>query len=101
MNKVVKVKIVNKKRFIGFIASILIAAGIIIVFLLNQTPVQGKAQRDYIHFHVTAGDTLWHIARQYNPNGEDIRAFIYKIMTENNMKTAMLSPGQKIKIPVQ
>ncbi|MDK2810676.1 MAG: hypothetical protein PWR27_1385 [Petroclostridium sp.] len=96
-----KLKIINKKRFVTFITSILILSVILTVMFFAQTSVRGQAESNYIYVHIATGDTLWDIALRYNQNHKDIRNFINEIMLENNMETAMLTQGQILRVPVK
>ncbi len=101
MTRNVKLRIVDKERFIGFLLISFIVLAILIVFFVSQTSVQGQAKDAYISVYAKQGDTLWGIAQRYNYKNEDLRKLIHTIMDENNMETAMLYQGQEIKIPTQ
>ncbi len=101
MTKSIKLRIVDKERFIGVLLISFIAVAILIVFLVGQTSVQGQAKDTHISIYVKQGDTLWSIAQKYNHKNEDLRKLVRNIMIENKMETAMLYQGQEIKIPIQ
>ena len=48
---------------------------------------------------VRQGDTLWSIAKEYKPQGKDMREFIYEISEVNNIEDASISCGQTIVVP--
>lgn len=48
---------------------------------------------------VQKGDTLWSIVKTNCSNFGDIREVIYEIRDLNDLETANIFPGQKIKIP--
>jgi LysM repeat protein len=48
---------------------------------------------------VTQGDTLWGIAAEVTPAGEDIRATIGHIRELNDLDGATILPGQRIVVP--
>ena len=68
------------------------------VLFPNNTNADFEA--DPIEVTVRRGDSLWSIAEQYCPVGEDIRNFIYEIKKENSLSDPNLSVGQKILVPV-
>lgn len=101
MGKKIRIRITNKQRFVGFVSFLIVISVVFGIFAFHLPSVMGQAKDKYVVVSVSSGDTLWEIARQYNHEDKDIREFIYEIMAENNMKTAMLNPGQEIKIPLQ
>lgn len=48
---------------------------------------------------VSAGDTLWDIAKRYVEGKDDIRFVIYMIKERNDLTDANIKPGQKLIIP--
>ena len=51
----------------------------------------------YRTHQVVHGDTLWSLAMHYLGNGSRF----YEIMRLNNMKTALIRPGDVLKIPIK
>jgi len=49
---------------------------------------------------VRDGDTLWQIARRYAEPGADPRRLVEQIRAVNGLETAVLRPGQVLKVPV-
>lgn len=97
-----KLKIVNKKKFIRSLAIIMISILFLLFVGLSNTYSKGEVR--YKEEYVYAGDTLWSIAEEelkenkYYEN-EDIRNIINEIRNINNMDSANLKVGQKIQIP--
>jgi hypothetical protein len=48
---------------------------------------------------VKPGDTLWSIAKSRTAEGEDLRAYIYKLKKVNGLKNANLQAGQTLVLP--
>lgn len=48
---------------------------------------------------VQPGDTLWQIAREYQPPRTDIRVFIDRIIKVNKLPGPTIYPGQALYIP--
>ena len=48
---------------------------------------------------VKPGDTLWSIAKSRIAEGEDLRAYIYKLKKTNGLKNANLQAGQTLVLP--
>jgi nucleoid-associated protein YgaU len=49
---------------------------------------------------VTAGDSLWSIARSVEPDG-DIGSVVGAIMELNGLTASEIHPGQRLRIPVR
>lgn len=96
-----KIKIVNKKKFIR---SFILLMGIIIVAILGINNTYSKTEVSYKEDYIIKGDTLWSIAEnEVNTNSyyknKDIREVMYEIKQLNNIKNENLEIGQKIIIP--
>lgn len=96
-----KIKIVNKKKFLR---SCILLMGIIIVAILGINNTYSKAEITYKEDYIIKGDTLWSIAEnEVNTNNyyknKDIRKVMYEIKELNNIKNENLEIGQKIIIP--
>ena len=98
-----KMKIVNKKKFIRSMM-MLIGLVILIVLGLITTTTYSKTEIGYKEDYVLKGDTLWSIAEQeVNQNeyykNKDIREVMYEIRQLNHITNDNLEIGQKIIIP--
>lgn len=96
-----KIKIVNKKKFIR---SFILLMGIIIFAILGINHTYSKTEVSYKEDYIIKGDTLWSIAEnEVNTNSyyknKDIREVMYEIKQLNNIKNENLEIGQKIIIP--
>lgn len=94
-----KYKITNMKRFKIFIIVSAFLISLIVFTLLNTVTVYPKEEIQYEYIYVRAGDTLWQIATEYN-NGMDIRKFVKLIMDENSLNSAVIYPGDVLKVPL-
>lgn len=96
-----KVKIVNKKKFIR---SLIIVIALIVLTLLRINNTYSKTEISYKEDYILKGDTLWSIAEseintnQYYKN-KDIRDVMFEIKKINNLPDGNLTIGQKILIP--
>lgn len=77
-----------------------ILATVCAIFLLiggaagaEQTPVP------VVEHVVAAGDTLWDIAAEYVPDGEDVRPMVSAIKESSEISTSTIHPGQVLRIP--
>jgi LysM repeat protein len=48
---------------------------------------------------VATGDTLWGIAKQNAPDGQDIREYVYRLQKVNKLKSSVLHAGQTLILP--
>lgn len=97
-----KYKIVNKGKFISFIALILIAIIITIFIFTNNNKVYSSTYEEkYLEIMVEQGDTLWNIAINNMPIKYDVRKMVFEIIKFNEMKNANIYPGDLIKIPIK
>lgn len=95
-----KYKVVNKKRFYFsiFILVVLISFLSIVLFETSKSYAEIKYE-PYYEVVVNKGDTLWKIANENIKEDIDTREVIYKIKEINNMETADINEGSRIKIP--
>lgn len=94
-------RIVNKTKFIRSNVILVILIGSIVIFATNTySNVETKYKEEY----VCAGDTLWSIAQEELENnkyfeGKDIRYVVNELKNVNNLASANLKEGHKLKIP--
>lgn len=76
-----------------------------IVFILfvavSMTQIQAvSGEHDsYTEVIVQKGDNLWTLSRLYKPENVDTRDYIETILSLNNLDSAVLYPGQVLKMP--
>jgi hypothetical protein len=49
--------------------------------------------------YVTEGDNLWQLSSEYSDGKIDIRKYIDRVMTINNLSDANIKPGELIMFP--
>lgn len=49
--------------------------------------------------YVSEGDNLWQLSTQYTDGKTDIRNYIDKVMTINNLSNANIKPGDLLMFP--
>ncbi|OFW63319.1 MAG: hypothetical protein A2135_07745 [Actinobacteria bacterium RBG_16_67_15] len=86
---------------------LLISVALALVLLLASAvvaraddPIGPAATPAYVSHVVAGGDTLWDIASEYTPGGEDVRNVIVDIKTANDLGSSVIVPGQVLRIPV-
>lgn len=95
-----KIKNINK-----FVRSILILLSLIIMLIGISSNVSfSSGDLKYKNIYVTAGDTIWNIAKQEHMENayyqdKDIRDIVEEIRELNHLESASLKIGQELKIP--
>ena len=87
----------NMSLFFKIFSIILLS---VLLLLVIDVVTVGYSQTELIEVKVIDGDNLWKIADKYYSEDIDLRKKIFEIKKMNKLETAMLQPGQKIKIPV-
>lgn len=93
-----KRKVVNKKKFIRSVITMLFIAILGILIMNNAFASNEAVVKEEIEYVVCKGDTLWKIAERYKFKNQDPREYIYEIEKLNNMTSATIYEGQTIKI---
>jgi|SRR5690554_1611445 len=94
----------NKKNCNNTTSKKLISTGIIVflvllIILLFVNNSRGNMQYEYGIVEVKKGDTLWNIIGEYNIYNDDPRKLVTEIKRINDLDTAIIYPGQCLKIP--
>ena len=79
---------------------LLILLAIVIATLLLIGNIVKKEATVWEEYVVESGDTICGIAQSITPNDMDYRKTEYDITKVNNIKNALLQPGQTIFVPV-
>lgn len=69
------------------------------ILLLSSARVDAASPLQTVDHRVTAGDTLWDIARTVTEPGEDTRTTVGIIRDLNDLETSTIRPGQVLLIP--
>lgn len=85
-------------------ALVIISTTAVALVLLLSSAVQatgaGEDPADTVDYRVLAGDTLWDIALEHGPGGEDPRAVVHAIQEMNELEGSVIQPGQVLSVPV-
>jgi len=94
----------RRERAAGLVygAVILAITGLMVLLLIPHVFSQTltPAMQEYVDVVVLEGDTLWHIARRFTPPGQDTRRMVDVIRSVNGLESAVVRPGQVLKVPV-
>lgn len=92
-----------RKRSHGYLLSIVVAslAAVLLVMSHGLSKTLTPPQELYTEVVVVHGDTLWQIARRHGGPDVDPRKMVDRIRQMNELATAVVRPGQVLKVPVQ
>ncbi|MGO1368755.1 MAG: LysM peptidoglycan-binding domain-containing protein [Senegalia sp. (in: firmicutes)] len=93
-----KIVIVNRVRFTMFLSVITLVLALLLNNVLGIV-FASDTYKDYNKVFVQKGDSIWNIAKENNPNGEDIRKIVYEIREVNDIENEWIKPGDILKIP--
>jgi len=79
--------------------SVLLAAVVTVFLLIGGAADAEGPPPATVEYVVHQGDTLWAIAADHSPPGEDIRDLIADIRDFSGMPTSAIYPGQVLRIP--
>ncbi len=85
-----------RKGLVNLVLLMFVLFFLLITFYYSATKSQGQALDQSIT--VEQGDTLWDIALHYYPQA-DPRRGVAEIRSLNNLKTAIIYPGQILRLP--
>lgn len=96
-----KLKIVNKKKFIRMVASIVI---ILASIFIGLNKAYSSGEMEYKQEYVVSGDTLWSLAEKESQENDfyknkDVRDIIQELKYINHLESNDLKIGQEILIP--
>lgn len=78
----------------------IISIMVIVVLMLLASASQATGEvTATISYRVHPGDTLWSIAQEFGPDGQDTRSIIATIERINELDGAMLQAGQVLELP--
>lgn len=94
-------RIVNKRKFISFLATLFISIIVIISLFINSKVYSSTYKEIYREVTIKEGHTLWDIAIENMPEQYDVRKMIFEIREFNNMDNVDIYPGDLIKVPIK
>lgn len=94
------IRIKSRFRFTAFVTILIIMAVVGFNTIFGMNIVSGESEKEYTTIEVIAGQTLWDIADTYMSDDMDKRQAVYELQKENDLDSAVIEPGQKIKVPV-
>ncbi len=97
-------RIVSIPRFTAFIIICTVITTMICMSLIGRTQLlKAEAAQtpavSYSTVEVSAGDSLWTIAKDNYPQIEDVRSAVREITRANNLSSSTLTVGQELRLP--
>lgn len=89
-----------KNKFLFFVKILIIVFISILLITTFHFESIGSTETELIEVKIVKGDTLWKIAARHYDKNTDLRKKIFEIKKVNELESAMLKPGQIIKIPI-
>jgi len=69
------------------------------IIFVNKLSI-GNSENNYIEVTVKQGDTLWHLAEEYNYGRMDTSSFIDQLKKINELNESNIKAGEVLLIPV-
>ena len=98
LRKIQRMRKIKKQRQKALLLVMLVVA-IVVTFVFNGN-TNANEKYNVTSVTVKSGDTLWSIAKEYKPDGKDIRQFICELSEFNQIDNASILVGQTIFIPL-
>lgn len=76
-----------------------LALALVFLLLLAQRSDAGASARPTESYRVISGDTVWDLATDRTPAGEDVRATVRLIQRLNDLDGGLIMPGQVVLLP--
>ncbi|MGB7604421.1 MAG: LysM peptidoglycan-binding domain-containing protein [Lutisporaceae bacterium] len=93
----IKYRIVNKYRFFTTISLMLLLLFISMFFIVVNA--KSTSTEILVPIYVNEGDSLWKLADKYCDESKDIRSYIDRIITINNLSDSNIMPGELLMFP--
>jgi hypothetical protein len=88
-------QLIKRNSYIAFMLSVNVILSIVLTIKLGD-PVE------YITVVVENGDSLWGYATEYGEiHNMPSENFVSWVMTENNLSSAKISPGESLTLPIE
>ena len=82
-------------RFLVIISTFVVA----LVLLLASSVMAAGPEPETVDYRVRSGDTLWTIAEEVAPVGDDARGVIAEIRHLNDLDSSLIIPGETLLVP--
>lgn len=92
---------ISRKRKITLLPAVSLAvlSALIAIPALSQSRLYAAAPERFASVTVVRGENLWSIADRFTATGENVQETVDTIMATNNLSSATVAPGQRLRIP--
>lgn len=77
-----------------------VVAATVIVAVMAISAICGPRVSGYEMHSVQSGDTLWGIAKEYNPGYECVEEIVHEMRKVNGMESSVIYVGEVIEVPI-
>ncbi len=97
LRKIKRMRKLRRERRMAF--SVLTIISVLFICFVFNAQTKANEKFNVSTVKVGYGDTLWSIAKEYKPDGENMHKFINQISEFNDITNATIHVGQTIYIP--
>ena len=87
-------RIAQKRRFFGFVSAVVLVVGVV----CGCATAKSTGEKETTIHIVRRGETVWDIAKQYCPDGTDVRRFAFEIAQDNGLNDYIIRAGERLVI---
>lgn len=91
---------IAKQRKKRFVTALCLLSLIMILPQMMNLAFAKKSDEQVLVVTVSAGDTVWSIAKEIAPKNSDVRKLVHKIIDENCIVNGNIYSGQELIIPL-
>lgn len=92
-----KYRIVNRSRFYTMISLLLLVLFVSMFFVVVNA--KSTSTEVLVPVYVSEGDSLWRLSAQYCDQSSDIRRYISRVISINNLPDSNIKPGEVLLFP--
>ncbi|HUG74490.1 MAG TPA: LysM peptidoglycan-binding domain-containing protein [Acidimicrobiia bacterium] len=95
------ISITRQQRVVVLLTSVALALVLLFVSSVSAADSTDVDASEWTVTHlVVGGDTLWEIALDVTPPGDDVRIVVEDIKRHNGLTSSLIMPGQVLLVPV-
>ena len=87
------------RRLATFLALIVVISGVVWTLSATESDASLDAGTVAASVVVAPGETVWDIAQEYLPEGQNAHAYVARVLTYNGIDAAAVAPGTVLQLP--